>query len=35
VVARAGVRSYSEGESPQRYVVIAREGGDKDDSEEE
>jgi spoIIIJ-associated protein len=32
---REGVRSYSEGESPQRYVVIAREGGDKDDSEEE
>jgi spoIIIJ-associated protein len=28
---REGVRSYSEGESPQRYVVIARDG----DSEEE
>lgn len=25
--ARSGVRSYSEGESPQRYVVLAREAG--------
>lgn len=32
VAARDGVRSYSEGEAPQRFVVIAADG---DDSEEE
>ena len=32
VAAREGVRSYSEGEAPQRFVVIAADG---DDSEEE
>ena len=32
VAAREGVRSYSEGEAPQRFVVIASDG---DDSEEE
>lgn len=32
---REGVRSYSEGESPQRYVVIARDGDVRASSEEE
>jgi spoIIIJ-associated protein len=31
---RVGVRSYSEGESPQRYVVIARDGASEDSEEE-
>lgn len=33
VAAREGVRSYSEGESPQRYVVIASEGPRSDEEE--
>ena len=28
---RAGVRSYSEGESPQRYVVLATDGSDEEE----
>jgi spoIIIJ-associated protein len=31
VAERDGVRSYSEGEAPQRFVVIAREGGDSEE----
>jgi spoIIIJ-associated protein len=34
VGGREGVRSYSEGEAPQRYVVIAREISAGDVSEE-
>ena len=33
VAARPGVRSYSEGESPERYVVIATVGGADDEEE--
>jgi spoIIIJ-associated protein len=31
VAQRPGVRSYSEGEAPQRFVVIAREAGDSEE----
>ncbi len=31
VAQRPGVRSYSEGEAPQRFVVIARESGDSEE----
>lgn len=30
-----GVRSYSEGEEPHRSVIVAKEGGDEDEDEEE
>ncbi len=35
VAARQGVRSYSEGEAPKRYVVIALDESDQGDSSEE